>query len=148
MRLFQSQRVGWSLSRKSQWMTGCIALSGLLLSGCGGSLDVSYTVGVDAGYSDAPPTAQISVSTSYAAPGSVVTLYVRAYDDYGVRRVEFSLLDSVGEQPIAKVIGQPWQLTTTVPVNASGRVTYVARAVDDSGQYSAPSYVTVNVAQY
>ena len=80
-----------------------------------------------------------------AAPGSAVRLVAAASDDYAVREVGFYLRDARGDILLATDGAPPWEITTTVPLNAVGVVTYVARAVDDAGQVSAPALTSVQV---
>ena len=120
----------------------------LLLAGCGGGVYVG--VGYEwSDYSyggiDQPPAVSLAAGASVAAPGSAVRLVAAASDDYAVREVGFYLRDARGDILLATDRGPPWEITTTVPLNAVAVVTYVARAVDDAGQVSAPALTSVQV---
>src|SRR5262249_22460726 len=91
--------------------------------------------------SDAPPTVQLSAPAS-AARGATVTLTASPADDFGVKRVRFT----VGTTTLGTVTLPPYTLTSTIPEDAACGSTrsYTAIATDSLGQTgSATRAVTV-----
>lgn len=126
-----------------------LGVAALGLAGCGGG--VYYEDGYDGGYGpniDSPPTVSLVANTDVSAPGAALRLVAAASDDYAVRSVEFFIRDARGDLPLVRLQSPPWEITTTVPVNAVGLVTYVARAVDDVGQESRPAIVDIRLQGY
>ena len=130
-----------ALLRLRRLALGLLALGAL--AGCGGGAYYEYS---DGGYYDDPPSVSLAAGTSVAAPGSAVRLVAAATDDYAVHHVSFYIRDARGDILLVEDFAAPWEITTTVPNNAVGAVTYVARAVDDAGQVSRSSQVSVAVA--
>lgn len=131
-----------ALPRLRRLALGLVALGAL--AGCGGGAYYEYSD--DGGYYDDPPSVSLAAGTSVAAPGSAVRLVAAATDDYAVHHVSFYIRDARGDILLVEDFAAPWEITTTVPNNAVGTVTYVARAVDDAGQVSRSSLASVTVA--
>ncbi len=122
------------------------------LAGCGGGL----AVGLDLGYGgvyyetdlsddDRPPSVSIAASANIARVGDAVRLIAAASDDYGVRAVEFFRVDESSATLLARVGAAPYQIDTVVPLTNANAVFYMARAIDDVGQYRDSSFVTVTI---
>lgn len=109
----------------------------LALAGCGGGV----YIGID-GSSDSPPDVQLSVTQS---ANNNVTLRADAWDDYAVRSVQFWYDDGVSSSSILLYEDHSWpyEVATNIPRTPSGRVSYLARAVDDSGQTASTGWTTV-----
>jgi Bacterial Ig domain len=91
--------------------------------------------------SDAPPTVQLNGPAS-AARGATVTLTASPADDFGVKRVRFT----VGTTTLGTVTLPPYTLTSTIPEDAAcgSARSYTAIATDSLGQTaSATKSVTV-----
>jgi hypothetical protein len=84
--------------------------------------------------SDAPPTIQLSAPAS-AARGATVTLTASPADDFGVKRVRFT----VGTTTLGTVTLPPYTMTSTIPEDAACGSTrsYAAIATDSLGQTTA-----------
>jgi hypothetical protein len=122
------------------------------LVGCGGGV----AVGLDLGYGgvyyeadlsddDRPPSVSIASSTNVARVGDAVRLIAAASDDYRVRAVEFFRVDETSAILLARVSAPPYQIDTVVPPTNASAVFYMARAIDDVGQYRDSTFVTVTI---
>ncbi|CAM3243199.1 Uncharacterized protein DR_A0282 [Deinococcus saxicola] len=112
-----------------------LALTGFLLTACGGS-ETPQTGDTT------KPTVSLTASPSSVQPGDTVTLTASASDNVGVFKVSFYQGTTlINEDSIA-----PYTATTTVDSAASGTVTYRAVASDAAGNTAeATATVSVNV---
>jgi hypothetical protein len=111
------------------------------LAGCGGGVWFGFGDGFDD-----PPDVSLAASPGAARAGETVRLVAAASDDFGVRRVEFFVLDADGR---GTLLGEdrfaPYELDVVMPGSASASVSFLARAVDDAGQASDSALVGVTV---
>ena len=117
-----------------------LVLAAALLAGCGGGISIG--IGPD----DDPPRVTLAVSHLQAAPGQLLTLLANASDDYGVCCVDFFQVLSPGGRLVYldTVRRPPYQLTVQLPLDAQDPTQFLARAVDEGGQW-AESTVLVRV---
>lgn len=119
------------------------------LTACGGGV----AVGLDLGYAgvvyqdvDAYPSVSLATSTSVARTGDVVRLVAAATDDHRVDLVEFYVANAQGNFfPLAALRSPPYVLDTVVADGSGGVVYFMARAIDDYGQYTDSALVPVRV---
>ncbi|MDV6374095.1 Ig-like domain-containing protein [Deinococcus arenicola] len=111
-----------------------LALTGLLLTACGGSETPQ------ANKDTTKPTVTLSAAPKSVVPGGAVTLTAAASDDIGVTKVSFYQ----GNTLISEDTAAPYEATTTVSGTASGTVTYRAVASDAAGN-TAEATDTVSV---
>jgi Bacterial Ig domain len=119
-------------------LAGALSLvTALTLAGCGGGV----YIGID-GSSDSPPDVQLSVTQS---ANNNVTLRADAWDDYAVRSVQFWYDDGVSPTSLLLYEDHSWpyEVATNIPRTPSGRVSYLARAIDDAGQTASTGWTTV-----
>jgi hypothetical protein len=109
------------------------------LGGCWLSVDLG--IGPD----DDPPSVNLAAAPQAAAPGERIGLVAAANDDYRVVEVRFFRVDVGGPTLLGVDAIAPYALETTLPVGATGTVSYFARAVDDAGQATVSASVGVTV---
>jgi hypothetical protein len=118
-----------------------IALAAMTITACGGGVYIGW--GPD---DDRPPSVSLTAAVTSAAPGQSIRLVAAATDDFGVDSVALWRIERDGSaSEVSSDSAWPWEFTTTVPVDASGSVRYLARATDDVGQQSDSGTVTVVV---
>ena len=108
--------------------------AGVLIAGCGGGVYLSW--GIGDGFA---PSVSLAVSPAAAAPGETVTLAAAASDFDGIDQV------TIVTTPLATLARSPYSLETAIPLDASGTVSYFARAIDNSGDRADSNVVTVSV---
>jgi hypothetical protein len=128
------------LRRFRRCFLACAA--GVLTAGCGGG--VYFGWGFGDGFA---PSVSLAVSPTEAAPGDTVTLAAAASDFDGIDQVAFYRLDGDVATPLAALARPPYNLETAVPLDASGSVSYFARAIDNSGDRADSNVVTVSVVR-
>lgn len=96
-----------------------------------GSCDVYVSGG---GEIDDPPRATLEVQPDRAAPGQLVRLSASASDDFGVLRVRFFRVSGAHSAELGSDSDEPYQLTTTIPGDASGTVDFYVKVTDNIGQ--------------
>ena len=114
--------------------------AGVLIAGCGGGVYIGW--GIGDGFA---PSVSLAVSPSAAAPGETVALAAAASDYDGIDQVTFYRLDGEVTTPLAALARPPYSLETAIPLDASGSVSYFARAIDNSGDRADSNLVTVSV---
>jgi hypothetical protein len=125
--------------RASLALSTCLALA----AGCGGGLYIGIGDG-DSG--DRPPSVSLTANVSGAQPGDTVRLSAAASDDYAVDEVQFFRLQFDGSSiALGSMRQPPYVLNATMPDTAAAQVQFYARAIDDVGQRSSSSPVTVQV---
>jgi hypothetical protein len=117
-------------------------LAGALLAGCGGGVYLGFGWDFGDGFA---PSVSLAVSPTEAAPGQVVALAAAASDFDGIDQVTFYRLDGGVATPLAGDGRAPYSLQTAIPLDASGSVSYFARAIDNSGDRADSNVVTVTV---
>jgi hypothetical protein len=122
------------------------------LVGCGGGVAVGLDLGyggvyyeADLSEDDRPPSVSIASSTNVARVGDAVRLIAAASDDYRVRAVEFYRVDESSTTLLARLSAAPYQIDTVIPPTTANAVFYMARAIDDVGQYRDSTFVTVTI---
>ncbi|QFP76000.1 Ig-like domain-containing protein [Deinococcus sp. AJ005] len=110
-----------------------LALTGLLLTACGGSETPQSG-------DTTKPTVTLTASPSNVQPGGTVTLTATASDNVGVFKVSFYR----GTTLVNEDTTAPYTVTDTVPGTASSTLTYRAVASDAAGN-SAEATATVKV---
>lgn len=118
--------------RAAPWLAA--AALGLLLNGCSTSDD-----------SDSGPSVTLATTPTSAAAGAVVTLIAVASDDVGVSEVRFFRVDSGTNTLLGTLNTSPYQLQATLPANATGSVSYFARAVDTDSNTTDSNQATVTI---
>ena len=117
--------------RATPWLAA--AALGLLLNGCGSS------------DTNEGPSVTLATTPTSAVPGAVVTLIAVASDDEGVSEVRFFRVDSGSNTLLGTLNTSPYQLQATLPANATGSVTYFARAVDTDGNTTDSNQAAVTI---
>ncbi len=115
-----------------------------LLTGCGGVyLGYEYS---DDDYGDAPPAVSMVSSTNVARVGDVVRLVAAASDDYAIDHVDFFSVDAQGVGTLITALRfAPYNVDVIMPSAPGGVVYFMARAVDDVGQFADSPVVAVTV---
>lgn len=112
-----------------------VVLAGLLQAGCSTSED-----------DDSKPTVTLAATPTSGAAGATVTLIAVAQDDdNGVSEVKFFRVDSGTNTLLGTLNVTPFQLTTTLPTNVTGSISYFARAVDGAGNTADSAVATVTI---
>ena len=121
-------------------------VSALAVAGCGGGVFLGFEFGDD-DFNDHFPAVSLAADTSSAPAGAAVQLIAAASDPNGIDSVAFFRLDPIGGG--ATLLGadgaSPYQWGTTIPVTASGSVSFFARATDGFGNQADSEVVTVTV---
>jgi hypothetical protein len=128
------------LHRLRLCLLACMA--GVLIAGCGGGVYLGFGWDFGDGFA---PSVSLALSPSEAAPGQIVTLAAAASDFDGIDQVTFYRLDGDVATPLAGDDRPPYTLETAIPLDASGSVSYFARAIDNSGDRADSNVVTVAV---
>jgi Bacterial Ig domain len=120
--------------RLARWrIASALLLPALVLAGCGGS------EGED-------PEITLAVAPTSAAAGATITLLALATDEDGsVEEVEMYRLTSSGNVLLGTLNSQPYQMQVDLPDDASGTVSFFARAIDDDDNTTDSATVTVTV---
>jgi hypothetical protein len=118
----------------ARWrIASALLLPALVLAGCGGS------EGED-------PEITLAVAPTSAAAGATITLLALATDEDGsVEEVEMYRLTSSGNVLLGTLNSQPYQMQVDLPDDASGTVSFFARAIDDDDNTTDSATVTVTV---
>jgi ABC-type glycerol-3-phosphate transport system substrate-binding protein len=112
------------------------------LAGCGGGAYIED--GYD--YADTPPAVSLASSNTSAFVGDVIRLVAAATDDYAIDHVDFFSVDAQGvATPITTLRAPPYTVDVIVPNSSTGVIYFMARAVDDVGQFSDSQIVAVSV---
>ncbi len=120
-----------------------------MTTACGGGI----ALGLDLGYAgvyyedtDSRPSVSLASSTSSARVGDVVRLVAAATDDYGVDTVSFFRVTSLGDTvPIATLRSPPYTIDVEIPNTSDGGIIFMARAVDNDGQYRDSELVLISI---
>jgi hypothetical protein len=116
------------------------------LAGCGGFYVGYDYVDGDPYYGDGRPAVSLAASSTVARTGDVVRLVAAASDDYRVDHVDFYSVDAQGFTTLITTVRQPpYTVDVIVPASSGGVIYFMARAVDDVGQFSDSTIVAVNV---
>lgn len=92
---------------------------------------------------DSPPTlGAVSISDNTLYLNDPTTITAAASDDHGVTSVQISWSGVDSGSGLMTEAGGQWTFNYTLPVNASGSVTFTVRAIDTANQESAPRSVT------
>jgi hypothetical protein len=129
------------------WLARALAALVLItsLAGCGGFY-VGYEYVDDPYYGDGRPSVSLAASSTVARSGDVVRLVAAASDDYRVDHVDFYSVDAQGFTTLITTVRQPpFTVDVIVPPSSGGTIYFMARAVDDVGQFSDSTIVAVNV---
>jgi hypothetical protein len=119
----------------SRWrVAAALVLPALLLASCGGSADDSD-----------PPQVAMAVTPTSAAAGASVTLLALATDDESVTEVRFYRVVGTGNVVLGSLFAQPYQLTVTLPSDATDSVSFFARAFDEDDNETNSATVTVTI---
>jgi hypothetical protein len=116
----------------------------LVLSSLGVAL-AAVAAGCGGGDSDDPPTITLSAIPTSGLVGATITLSADADDDEGLQEVRFYRVASNSEELLATFTARPYLMQTTIPMGASGSVTYRATAVDDDDQDTDSNAVVITV---
>jgi hypothetical protein len=112
----------------------------LALGGCGGG------VWFGIGDGDDPPDVSLAADVTSARPGAVVRLVAAASDDFAIDRVEFYRREPDGAAVLlARVFSPPYRIDAVMPTTSAAAVEFEAQAIDDAGQASGISVVSVAV---
>lgn len=118
------------------------ALACLLLAACGGSFNFGGDFDDDFD-GDEPPEVELQVTPDTASPGDTVQLQAVAIDDGTIDRVEFYRIDGALATFLDEDEDAPYTEDDVIPAGATGTVQYFARAIDDDGQRSDSTVVSV-----
>lgn len=102
------------------------------LAACGGS-------------DDEEPTVTLASTVTSAAAGASITLIAVPSSDSGISGVRFYRVDSTTSTLLATVNTSPYQITTAIPSDASGTVSYFARAVDTNNLTGDSNSVSITI---
>lgn len=110
-----------------------VALLALSLAGCGGAEE-----------EEAPSVSLVSTVTS-AEAGETITLIASASSDLGISAVQLYRVDASTNTLLGSLNATPYQFSATLPSDASGSVSYFARAVDGDGNTADSANVSITV---
>lgn len=126
-----------AISRRRRFLRlGGAATAALLtlgLPGCGGSES-----------EDAPTVTLVSTVTS-ASAGETITLIASASSDLGVSAVQLYRVDTSSNTLLGSLNATPYQFSATLPGDATGSVSFFARAVDGDGNTADSAKVNITV---
>jgi Bacterial Ig domain len=120
--------------RKMLSVSFAATLGSALLAACGGT-------------DNEAPTVTLAAAPTGGVVGATITLVAAAEDneDGGIAEVRFYRIDASTEALLATVTSSPYLFQTTIPVGATGSVTYLARAVDTDDETADSNTVSVTV---
>lgn len=121
-----------SQSERRVFLQSAIGLSVAALAvACGGGSD--------------PPTVTLSAIPLSGVVGATITLSADAEDDDRVTQVRFYRVTSNSEELLATFGAGPYLFQTTIPVGASGSVSYMASVTDSDDQETDSNIVSISV---
>lgn len=118
-----------------RWMPS-LFLTLAVLTGCGGGGDA---------LTEAQPEIALAGAPAFAYRGDTLHLVAALSDSNAAGTIDVFFVDEGQTTAISHVQSQPFQWTTTIPVAASGRVSYYATLCDSSGRCMSSAPVMIDI---
>jgi len=119
-----------------------VFLPALLLPGCGGGVSIGFGFGSD--FDDWPPSVSIASVASVQA-GQPVRLIAAAADESGIESVAFFRLDGSDAVLLGSDGSDPYEWTTSAPVDGRTTLRVFARARDNAGNRADSDVLSITV---